>query len=611
MSQKKTTALKLAENNYHRFEELNGNHPWMEILPEGYVGYRVRQLNTGEVTYFNYILAKEMGLIDSAHPHQMTPELQQKLIDVFSIQIINEFDEINNRRFKENTIQPNLYMATRYVQLQHHDKTGKTSGDGRGIWNGYIQNRNKVWDVSSRGTGVTCLAPGAVQAQRPLETGNENHGYGCGRAEVDELYASAIMAEAMHLQGIKTERVLCIIDHGNGYGIGVRAAPNLIRPAHLFVYLKQNRHEELKKATDFLIERQHKNKEWIFTTSGSKKYDQLAEYVCTAFAEFTAQLDQNYIFAWLDWDGDNVLSNAAIIDYGSIRQFGIRHDQYRYDDVERFSTNLNEQKSKAKLIVKNFVQLCEYVKTGQKKPLSEYNHHPLMKKFDQQFEKHCADRLLYKMGFATEQRKQILSRSLKNFKKFQKTYESFEKAKVHGKISKVADGLNLPALYNMKNIFKGLSLHFHLHKNLMPPEQFFKIALSGFAKSKDTKLKDKQIQNILKFQSQYLNLFEICSQNEDLKNTFAAAHQRTNMIHKENLITGNAVIEVVNEVLQANKKYLQKNKIQNIIDKMVFSYVGTPEVPTSSFYKNIQAPQVPEKIYSKLIELVQEHREDI
>jgi transcriptional regulator with XRE-family HTH domain len=47
----------------------------------------------------------------------------------------------------------------------------------------------------------------------------------------------------------------------------------------------------------------------------------------------------------------------GIIDYGSVRQFGIRHDKYRYDDVERFSTNLNEQKNKARLIVQVFAQL--------------------------------------------------------------------------------------------------------------------------------------------------------------------------------------------------------------------------------------------------------------
>ncbi len=91
------------------------------------------------------------------------------------------------------------------------------------------------------------------EAQKPLRTGGTEFGYGCGLAEIDELLAASILAEVMHLQGVRTERVLCVIDLGKGYGIGVRAATNLIRPAHLFLYLKQEKYDSLKAATDYLI----------------------------------------------------------------------------------------------------------------------------------------------------------------------------------------------------------------------------------------------------------------------------------------------------------------------------------------------------------------------
>ena len=45
--------------------------------------------------------------------------------------------------------------------------------------------------------------------------------------------------------GIPTERCLAVIGFPDGT-IGVRSAPNLIRPAHIFRYLKQNRHAEVK-----------------------------------------------------------------------------------------------------------------------------------------------------------------------------------------------------------------------------------------------------------------------------------------------------------------------------------------------------------------------------
>lgn len=354
------------DRNYANFGQLNGDHPWMKALPSGFVPYKVRELGTGEIAYFNFVLAKEMGLIAADHPQTVTETLKAKLIETFSLQIINEYDKLSKLEIDPKTIKPNMYMASRYLQLQHPSKQGKTSGDGRGIWNGIIEYKGKVWDVSSRGTGVTCLAPGAVEANKPLKTGGGEFGYGCGLAEIDELYSAAIMAEVMHLQGIQTERVLCIIDLGKGYGIGVRAGPNLIRPAHLFMYLKQNRLPELKAAADYLIDRQHQNSSWKNVSDSKFKYIDMANEVCQSFAQFTAHLDIDYIFAWLDWDGDNVLASAGIIDYGSVRQFGIRHDRYRYDDIERFSTNLNEQRLKARLLVQAFTQIADFVTTGKK-----------------------------------------------------------------------------------------------------------------------------------------------------------------------------------------------------------------------------------------------------
>ena len=51
-------------------------------------------------------------------------------------------------------------MATRYLQLQHEIRQGKTSGDGRSIWNGYLKTKTLTFDISSRGTGATILVPG-------------------------------------------------------------------------------------------------------------------------------------------------------------------------------------------------------------------------------------------------------------------------------------------------------------------------------------------------------------------------------------------------------------------------------------------------------------------
>ncbi len=586
----------------------------MQAVPQGYVPYRVRELRTGDVAYFNFALAKEMGLLPHDHPHQMTAELKAKLIETFSIQIINEYDELMNRRVDPRTIKNNKYMASRYLQLQHANKRGTTSGDGRGIWNGVVEYRGKIWDVSSRGTGVTCLAPGSVEANRPLKTGSGAFGYGCGLAEIDELYGAAILAEIMHLQGIHTERVLCLIDLGKGYGIGVRAGQNLLRPAHLFMYLKQNRLAELKAGVDYLIQRQSKNGRWKLNKIGLGKYEELTQILSESFAKFTATLDIDYIFAWLDWDGDNVLTDAGIIDYGSVRQFGLRHDQYRYDDVERFSTNLNEQRTKAKLLVQVFAQMLDYVRTGQKRALKEFAKHPAVTSFNAHFDRAKKDRLLYRMGFNADQRERILKAKNQTIAQFQKEFEYFERAKISGSLSKVADGVNHPALFNMRNIFRHLPDQFlnEGFESSIGDAEFYKMILSSFAKTKDTQMRPKHQGHLQNFQRLYKEIFlQAFSNHKPTQAQLKGISERAKILNRDSRITGNALIQIVNELIAQKKKGLNHQAVQAIIDQFILNHLDFPEVKISSYYSRKPRSLTKPDLFSKLLTLVEEHQEDI
>lgn len=592
---------------YTSFDKLNGAHPWMKVQPKGYIPYRVRELQTGEVAYFNYVLAKEMGLLPADHAHTMNATLKSTILDTFSIQIINEYDILRKKEFDPKTIKPNDYMATRYLQLQHNSRQGKTSGDGRGIWNGVISHRGKTWDISSRGTGVTCLAPGSVEANKPLRTGGGQFGYGCGLAEIDELYGSAILAEIMYLQGIHTERVLAIIDLGRGYGIGVRAAPNLLRPAHFFPYLKQNRWSELKSGFDFFIDRQLQNHKWKATSKSENKYDMALRETSASFAKFTAQLDIDYIFAWLDWDGDNVLADAGIIDYGSVRQFGIRHDQYRYDDVERFSTNLNEQRHKARQLIQTMAQMSDYIQTKNKKPLASFAKHPSVLNFNKEFARQRAHRLLYRIGFNEEQREKILQRP-QLFEKFDREFSYFEKAKISGRMQNVADGVNHPALFNLRAALRELPAY--LAKNgldsRIPEDTFFKTILSGFAKNKDMKVRSKHKKHIQNFQNLYAELLK-ASQEKNLK-SFC---ERSERLNREDRITGNALIQIVNELIKETKKGLPHEDLQNMIDQLVFNHLGLPEVQASRHFKTGPRKIARPELYNKMLNLIADHKEDI
>ena len=322
---------------YDRFRLINGTHDFQKAVPQGVVQYAVRLRTGGKLAYFNYDLAKEMGLIARDHPKKMNHKLSQTVLETFGIQIINEYDVFHHTPIPKKHIKPNKYMATRYLQLQHPDTTGHTSGDGRSIWNGQIAYRGTTWDVSSCGTGATCLSPATAIAKKFFQTGDPTANYGCGYSDMQEGMSAALMSEIFYRNGIATERTLAVIEYPKGLSINVRAGKNLLRPSHLFRYLKQGDLEGLRTAVNYYIDRQVSNGHWPKLSSRKKSYAYLPEYIAKRFAQATARFESDYLFVWLDWDGDNIMMDGGIIDYGSVRQFGLYHHEYRYDDTDRYS----------------------------------------------------------------------------------------------------------------------------------------------------------------------------------------------------------------------------------------------------------------------------------
>jgi hypothetical protein len=599
-------------DEYGALDQFDGTHPWMKQIPESALLYPVRQLECGQVSYFNFNLAKEMGLIPHDHPHRLNKKLERKLLDTFCLRIINEYDEQKKIEYPSSSIKKHKYMATRYLQLQHPDKSGRTSGDGRCIWNGIWSHMGKTWDVSSRGTGVTALAPGVVQAGKPLRSGNRSHGYGCGMAEMDELFGSALMAEILHRNGHSTERMLCVIDLGRGMGIGVRAALNLIRPAHWFLYLKQDRHEPLKRAVDYFIERQYNNGTWKLSPGRKDKYYGMLTILTESFAKFFAYLDRDFIFAWLDWDGDNVLADGGIIDYGSVRQFGLRHDLYRYDDIDRFSTNLNEQKLKARLVVQVFAQMTNYLESGEKKPLVDFKNHSSVRTFDQRFQHHLLDRFLYQMGFNESLRRILLNQHFTAVKNFFEIHFELERVKTHRKIQKVADGVHRPAIFNMRIALAKMPTQ--LLKNPlqpMPSREFFNFVVASQASRRDRKFTSTHCRRVELWQSLYISLIKRISAPQNVGKLLQNMRTRAEVINREDRLTGNALINVVDELLKFKKRGAEQIQIQALIEDFIDHQTLNPDFKETLFEKSPNYRGESARLLDTLLTVTYGHREDI
>lgn len=431
-------------------EQLDGRHPFQLAAPNSYVLYRTRKRRPAKVVYFNFDLAREMGILPKTAPAKMTKEIESDLIDNFSIQIINEYDIANQTPIAAQDIRPGFYMATRYLQLQHPKKNGSTSGDGRAIWNGTLKGPDqRQWDIMSTGTGATCLSPACAIEQKHFKTGDPTVSYGCGYASVEDGLGAALMSEIVHQKGIKTERVLAIIESAKGISINVRAYPNLLRPSHFLRLYKLKQFQELKSLFEHYTEREVKNGGLpgylLRANRPSEKAKQIINCWIENFAKAAARFESYYLFVWMDWDGDNILMDGGIIDYGSVRRMGAYYRDYQFDDDTRWSSKLGDQKWEALKTVLRLTQA--YTKAFSLKPV--WSDKMIKSKFIEVFKNEKRK--------ITEERAGLRSLKTDHVRRFQKEIEFLESIQSHKGLVKSADGITSVPVFSVPKILSDFS----------------------------------------------------------------------------------------------------------------------------------------------------------
>lgn len=601
---------------YEKFKELDGKHPWRDVSPDGFVDYQTRSRSQGRVLYFNFPLAAELELIPADHPPVVNKELEQVILDTFALRIINEHDLKTGKKYPPETIKPHPYMATRYLQTQHHNKQGKTSGDGRSIWNGFLKTKHLTFDISSRGTGATILSPGAQKSDGAVRTGDESYGYSSGLADLDEMLGSAVMSEIFYRQGIPTERCLAVIGFPDATAIGVRSAPNLIRPAHIFRYLKQNRHAELKAAFDYFIDREIENGTWQLPTNPSGRYATALDYLAQSYGKMAAVLEEEYIFNWLSWDGDNMLASGAILDYGSIRQFAAKHDKYRFKDVDRYSASLREQRRWARLLVQVFGQAIDFIESGEKKNLRCFKEAKCLRVFDQAFESERDKRVLWRVGLTPEQIDHLVQTAQSEIKEFHRALSYFEDLKISKGIERVPDGFTHKPVFLIRNLLRLLPAYFvaqaigkvEEETAYMPDDMFCQIMAASYVGKRDLQLTPSRIENIRNFQQCYLKL--VLATGESLDTTLKTIQERSAVINHRHRITGDAVTFIVEEII-AMKGKLRTEGLQDALDAFIDSQVLIPgkwrPVPPDQLDQNT----LKARLLNKIQENLEEYKESI
>lgn len=598
------------EDPYARLRALDGTHALQHAAPTAYVAYRARRRRGGHVVFLNFPLAREMGLLPHDHPDALTPALARALLETFSLTIINEWDLERGTAVPPRDRLPGTYMATRYLQLQHPDRRGRTSGDGRSVWNGSVTHHGVTWDVSSQGTGVTRLCPATATEKRFFKTGNRYASYGCGTAALAEGLSTLLMSETFHRNGIPTERALAVIEFPGGLAINVRAARNLLRPSHFFVHLKQGHREALEGCVSLFIERQIANGDWPRIAGRARRLRFFAAQTAQTFARTAALFESEYVFCWLDWDGDNILADGGIIDYGSVRQLGLYHREYRFEDVGRMSTSLPEQRRKARQIVQNFAQIRDFLLEGHKQPLASFQSDPILALFDQEFERTRNLLLLRRVGLEPELAARVLRKDPECVQRFRRVHAWFERARSSRGRMRVADGFSWNAVYCTRDLLRELPARLLERTEGAAPDEILSVALSRYASRRDRRATPGRLRRARELGSTHRALLEAAARHAgcSLPVLLSRVAARAALINRAERITGDG-IDFATARLMRSRHHLAPRDFHELVERFADQQDLTPgRRPVRP--SGEPSPAIA-RVLARMLRVVREHREGL
>jgi hypothetical protein len=454
--------------------------------------------------------------------------------------------------------------------------------------------------------------------------------YGCGTAALAEGINAAVMSEVFHRNEVQTERVLAVLALPSGLAINVRAAKNLLRPSHFFVHLHQRNLEMLRSTVDFFIDRQVANGDWprlpeaTTPTRARRRYGHFARNAARTFARITATYESEYVFCWLDWDGDNILADGGLIDYGSVRQFGLYHRAYRFEDTDRMSTTIPEQRRKARHVVQKYAQIRDYLISGVKKPLARFAKDPVVRLFDREFERHKRELLLRKVGFPGRDVRKLSRAHGAAVRRFQQAFAALERARsARGRV-KVSDGLTWDAIYCMRDVLRELPARYAetCRASDGPPDpaalllaapEFFEIAHSSYASRRDRRPSGARRRQARELQLSYLALVAAAAGSGPgrLARKLARIAERSATLNRYDRITGDSVDHVSDRLIRARRR-LGPDALYRLIQRFTDYQDLIPE--HDPVHPDDAAPAQPdaaERVFARMVALTGEYREGL
>jgi hypothetical protein len=329
-----------------------------------------------------------------------------------------------------------------------------------------------------------------------------------------------------------------------------------------------------------------------------------------------AVLEEEYIFNWLSWDGDNMLASGAILDYGSIRQFAAKHDKYRFKDVDRYSASLREQRRWAQLLVQVFAQAMDFIESGEKTNLRHFKDAKCLHVFDEAFEAERDYRVLWRIGLSPHQIDHLKQTAPNEIKEFHRALSYFEDLKISKGIERVPDGFTHKPVFLIRNLLRLLPAYYVAQAigkvdeetAYMPDDIFCQIMAASYVGKRDLQLTPSRVTHIKNFQECYLKL--ILAVGEPLDDMLKTIQERSAVINHRHRITGDAVTFIVEEII-AMKGKIRIDGLQEALDAFIDSQILIPgkwrPVPPDELEQNT----LKARLLNKIQENLEEYKESI
>jgi hypothetical protein len=300
------------------------------------------------------------------------------------------------------------------------------------------------------------------------------------------------------------------------------------------------------------------------------------------FARAAATFESEYVFCWLDWDGDNVLADGGIVDYGSVRQFGLYHREYRFDDADRWSTTIPEQRVKARYIAQCFAQIRAYLLEGRKRPLEDFAHDPCLRLFDREFAAQKERLLVRKLGLRPRTAGFLLSTRRRELERFRRAFSYFERARSARGRQKVPDGLTWNAVFSMRDLLRELPHRYAASPVPLAGRELLRIGLSSYAARADRAATPTRLRMAGRFQRSYLRLLRAAAafESRPLAELLREVARRSAVINRRDRITGDGVDYATDRLIRYRRR-LSSGKLHRVIAAFVDHQDLNPPEPAA------------------------------